>query len=67
MRNNNKDRKTLFDLIEKAKPDSSLPVEMQEVIVDELVSYFYEQMDEDKIISNLKGRVEIYLGERMAQ
>lgn len=62
-----KDRKTLFELIEKAKPYSSLPVEMQEVIVEELVSYFYEQMDEDKIISNLKGRVELYLGERMAQ
>lgn len=61
-----KDRKALFDLIEKSKPDSSLPVELKEVIVEELVAYFNDQMDEDKIISNLKGRVELYLGERMS-
>lgn len=62
-----KDRKLLLDLIEKSTPDSSLPVELNDVMAEELVNYFEGDMDVDKVISNLKGRVELYLGERMSR
>lgn len=62
-----KDRKLLLDLIEKSTPDSSLPVELNDVMAEELVNYFEGDMDADKVISNLKGRVELYLGERMSR
>lgn len=37
-----KDRKLLLDLIEKSTPDSSLPVELNDVMAEELVNYLRE-------------------------
>lgn len=59
-----KDRKILYDLLENSKPDSYLPDELSDILWEELMPYFDGEADEDKVITNLKGRVDLYIGEK---
>ena len=58
------DRKTLLDIIEKARPVQYLPKELMDIRDEELGQYFSGTISEDKLIDNLESRVGLYLGER---
>lgn len=58
------DRKTLLDLINKARPQRYFPVELRNILFEELEQYFSGAVTEDIVINNLKSRVGLYLGER---
>ncbi len=58
------DRKTLLDIIEKARPVQYLPKELMDIMYEELGQYFSGTISEDKLIDNLESRVGLYLGER---
>lgn len=59
-----KDRKTLYDLIDKAKPERSFPSELSSVLYEELELYFDGLITEDMLIQHLESRVGLYLDER---
>lgn len=58
------DGKTLHDLIDKAKPRRDFPVELRNILSEELELYFADEITEDMLIEHLESRVGIYLGER---
>lgn len=58
------DRKTLLDMIEKAKPKKYFPAELRSIMFEELEQYFSGTITEDMLINNLESRVGLYLGER---
>lgn len=58
------DRKTLLDLIDKARPKKYFPVELRNILFEELEQYFAGAVTEDMVIDNLESRVGLYLGER---
>lgn len=58
------DRKTLLDLIDKARPKKYFPVELRNILFEELEQYFAGAVTEDVVIDNLESRVGLYLGER---
>lgn len=58
------DRRTLLDLIAQAKPIRYFPLELQNILFEELGQYFSGNITEDMVIDNLEGRVGLYLGER---
>lgn len=59
-----KDRKTLCDLIDKARPERSFPSELSSVLYEELELYFNGSITEDMLIQHLESRVGLYLDER---
>lgn len=61
---NERDGEILYELIGKAKPERTLPRELQKLILEETDSYFSGDTDEETVIRNLKNRVELYLKER---
>ncbi|MDE5588499.1 MAG: hypothetical protein K2J60_05065, partial [Acetatifactor sp.] len=58
------DGKTLYDLIDKAKPKRYFPVELRNILSEELEAYFADDITEDMLIEHLESRVGLYLGER---
>ena len=59
-----RDRKTLLDMIDQARPGRELPLELQDIIYEELVQYFEGGITEDMLTDHLESRVGLYLGER---
>lgn len=59
-----RDRETLLDLIGKARPMKYFPVELQNILFEELEPYFSGAITEDMVISHLESRVGLYLEER---
>lgn len=58
------DRKTLLDMIDKAQPKRYFPVELRNIMYEELEQYFSGTITEDMLIDHLENRVGLYLGER---
>lgn len=58
------DRKTLLDMIDKARPSKYFPKELRAVLFEELELYFSDTITEDMLIDHLKSRVGLYLWER---
>lgn len=58
------DRKTLLDLIDQAKPKKYFPLELRNILFEELEQYFAGDITEEMVIHNLESRVGLYLGER---
>lgn len=58
------DGKTLHDLIDKAKPKRYFPVELRNILYEELEAYFADAITEDMLIEHLESRVGLYLDER---
>lgn len=58
------DRKTLLDLIDRAKPRKYFPPELRNILFEELGQYFAGDITEDMVIHNLESRVGLYFGER---
>ncbi len=59
-----RDRETQLDMIDQARPVRELPLELQDIIYEELVLYFEGGIAEDMLIDHLESRVGLYLGER---
>ena len=58
-----RDRATLLDLIDRAKPQKNLPGELSGIIQEELGLYLSGSITKDMLIDHLENRVELYLGE----
>ncbi len=58
------DRRILLDLVDQAKPLRYFPVELRNILYEELEQYFAGAITEDMVINNLESRVGLYLGER---
>lgn len=58
------DRKTLLDIIGKARPARYFPTEFRGILFEELEQYFSGGITEDKLIDNLESRLGLYLEER---
>lgn len=58
------DRKTLLDMIDKARPLRYLPTELGTILSEELEQYFSDVITEDMLIDHLESRVGLYLEER---
>ena len=59
-----RDRATLLDLIERAKPQKSFPGELNNIIYEELDLYLSGSITKDVMIEHLENRIGLYLGER---
>ncbi len=59
-----RDRATLLDLIERAKPQKSFPGELNNIIYEELDLYLSGSITKDAMIEHLENRIGLYLGER---
>ncbi len=59
-----RDRETQLDMIDQARPVRELPLELRDIIYEELVLYFEGGIEEDMLIDHLESRVGLYLGER---
>ena len=59
-----RDRETLLDMIDQARPVREIPDELQDIIYEELTAYFAGGITEDMLIDHLESRVGLYLGER---
>lgn len=59
-----RDRETLLDMIDRARPVRELPDELQDIIYEELTAYFAGNITEDMLTDHLESRVGLYLGER---
>lgn len=57
------DRKTLLDMIEKARPWQYFPGALRDILFQELEQYFSGTITEDMAIEHLVSRVGLYLGE----
>lgn len=57
------DRKTLLDMIEKARPWKYFPGAFRDILFEELEQYFSGTITEDMVIEHLESRVGLYLGE----
>ncbi len=62
--NKEKDRETLYALIENAKPEPEQPYMLLEILHSEMEPYFEGKITEDDLIKNLTSRVGLYLEER---
>lgn len=58
------DRKTLWELIDQARPIEYFPRELLDILWEELEQYFSGTITEDMVINNLESRVGLYLEER---
>ncbi|MCM1057796.1 MAG: hypothetical protein NC517_09330 [Firmicutes bacterium] len=58
------DGETLHDLIDKAKPKRYFPIELRNILSEELELYFADAITEDMLIEHLESRVGLYLAER---
>lgn len=58
------DRKTLLDIIGKARPTQYFPTEFRGILFEELEQYFSGEITEDKLIDNLESCLGLYLEER---
>lgn len=58
------DRKTLLDMIEKARPMKYFPIELRNIMFEELEQYFSGELTENMVIDHLESRVGLWLGER---
>ena len=58
------DRKTLLDMIDRAKPEGELPRELRNIIYGEVDLYLSGSITKDMLVDHLENRVELYLGER---
>ncbi len=58
------DRKTLLDMIDKAKPMKNLPKNLEAIMSEELEAYFAGRITKDMLIDHLESRVGLYIGER---
>lgn len=58
------DRATLYELLEKAEPQKSLPSELSKILQEELEDYFGGNVTEDMLIDHLANRVGLYLLEQ---
>lgn len=58
------DRKTLLDMIDRARPRRYFPTELRNILSEELEQYFSGAITEDMLIDNLESRVGLYLGEK---
>ena len=59
-----RDRATLLDLIDSAKPRKTLPGELNDIIMEELGLYLSGSITKDMLIDHLENRIGLYLGER---
>ncbi len=59
-----RDREILLDMIDQARPVREIPLELQDIIYEELTAYFAGNITEDMLIDHLESRVGLYLGER---
>ena len=59
-----RDRATLLDLIERAKPQKSFPGELNNIIYEELDLYLSGSITKDAMIEHLENRIGLYRGER---
>lgn len=58
------DGTTLYNLLDVAKPKRYFPVELRNILNEELEMYFAGGITEDMLIEHLESRVGLYLGER---
>lgn len=58
------DREILLDMIDKARPLRYFPMELRNIMFEELELYFSGTITEDMVIDNLESRVGLYLEER---
>lgn len=58
------DGRTLLDMIDRARPLRYFPVELRNIMYEELGQYFSGAITEDTVIDRLESRVGLYLGER---
>ena len=59
-----RDRATLLDLIERAKPKKSFSWELRDIIFEELELYLSGSITKDVMIEHLENRIGLYLGEK---
>ena len=59
-----RDRATLEELIESARPRNGFPRELSDILWEELDQYFAGSITEDMLMEHLENRVGLYLGER---
>lgn len=58
------DRATLLGLIDRAKPERTLPKELSDILFEEMDLYLAGSITKDMLLDHLENRVELYLGER---
>lgn len=59
-----RDREALLDMIDSARTGGYLPAELENILYEELDSYFSGTITEDMLIDHLENRVGLYLDER---
>ena len=59
-----RDRATLEELIESARPRNGFPRELSDILWEELDQYFAGSITEDMLMEHLENRGGLYLGER---
>ncbi len=57
------DRRTLQDMLEKARPERYFPGELRSILFEELELYFSGSLTEDTLTDHLESRLGLYLGE----
>ena len=57
------DRKALLDMVDKARPSRYFPMELMNIMWEELEQYFSGTITEEMAIDHLESRVELYLEE----
>ena len=58
-----RDKETLLNIIDRAKPESSFPKELWNIISEEREQYMSGSITKDMLIEHLENRIELYLGE----
>ena len=59
-----RDRATLLDLIDRAKPVGAFPKELSNILHEEMELYLSGSITKDMLIEHLENRIELYLGEK---
>ena len=59
-----RDRATLLDLIDRAKPVGAFPKELSNILYEEMELYLSGSITKDMLIEHLENRIELYLGEK---
>lgn len=62
--NNALDKKTMYALLEDARPEKGIPGELSDILAEEMISYIAGDISEDMLIDHLENRVGLYLEER---
>ena len=57
------DRKALLDMVDKARPLRYFPMELMNIMSEELEQYFSDTITEEMVIDHLESRVGLYLEE----